>query len=168
MIRIGRQKVRVGNAQKANIWISLGRSCCLPCVPGKYQDKNSSVECKNCSVGRYTDTTHALACKRCDPGSSNFEPGSTFCEKCLPGYYGEECTICPEGFVRDSEDNTSSCSKCGAGKYQNQKGKALCYECPPGKKQNSPRTKECDECPSGQYQQTHARNHVIAQLAAKK
>eukprot|EP00946_MAST-07B_sp_MAST-7B-sp1_P004566 g4566.t1 len=146
-----------------------GQVLCLPCVPGKYQDKPSSVECKNCSVGRYTDTTRALACKRCDPGSSNFEPGSTFCEKCLPGYYGEECTICPAGFVRDSESkNTSSCSKCGPGKYQNQKGKALCYECPPGKMQNSPGQKECDECPSGQYQPNPRQKSCNSSISGKE
>ena len=124
---------------------------CIVCLAGKYYT-NASTRCEICGGGKYQDQNHGNTtntCKNCPVGRYLVDPAMDAkehdeqqdCLYCLPG---------PE-IIND----TTFCSGCQNGKYQDQRNSTLlpvtCKFCHAGTAFQST-TKNCLDCIRGRYQ----------------
>ena len=99
----------------------------------------SSTSCESCKVGEKADPG-SVKCTSCDAGEAG--PGANgVCEKCAAGQ-----------FRRSNDLTTDSCTLCGTGYYQTERGQASCFPCSPGKFSSSGGSTTCDKCPHGYLQ----------------
>ena len=111
---------------------------CSKCGPGKYQDEENKIECKNCIEGRYNNLV----------GANNLMQNCTRSKTCIPGqsvlFHGNlthdrTCRLCNQGKF-SNKNNTLVCSpwqKCYASKeyvYRNGSSQAdrVCKICSDG------------------------------------
>ena len=142
-----------------------GSASCLPCIPGRANNREGQLECDECGSHTYTDTPRSLFCVACAPGRKQITPGSAACINCGAGEFGGSggtCTDCPAGWFRNpnnpiltacqqctlgttSEPKASVCSGCDLGKFGSSKG--VCGGCPAGTYQDGKGSRSCKPCP---------------------
>jgi len=62
------------------------------------------------------------------------------------------CTDCAPGTFASNATPVMSCTPCGKGQYQPNRGASACVECSPGYFQNRSGLRECSTCPPGMFQ----------------
>jgi hypothetical protein len=142
-----------------------GKTYCLPCSLGKFQNQEGQDKCEICLTGSFNDATQATACKHCSVGfnTPNNRNGASLCVPCIPGKYGMKdddkatCRKCPAGWYRgdDDDDDTDAarCIQCPSGWDTNLKKQSTgCSSCAIGKYGSTPGT--CTYCPGNQYQES--------------
>ena len=122
---------------------------CLPCPSGYYQE---------------LDVAEEFQCKLCEKGRQHVD-ASTACEVCPGGQYQNSldtlnatCLACPDGkFLIDAveperHDDINKCLFCSAGKYFEDQS-TLCSDCVGGRYQNEDAwaNAACKSCGSGQF-----------------
>ena len=133
-----------------------GRSTnCSACDPGQYQVEAGQAACVQCPKGEYQNATGAIACKECDLNHFANETSQHFCRKCPIGKTSPEASAscqssapgklemslacrqdCQPGRFRENLDDTAdsestSCSTCPKGWYQDEPQKGFCLPCVP-------------------------------------
>ena len=138
---------------------------CTICLAGTYQDQNNAAPavCDDCPAGRYLiDTATSEAehdaqtdCLFCDKGKQ-FTSMTTSCTICDAGMYQDQqdtpltvCKSCPTGF---QSTNSTYCSECVNGQYQNEEKQISCKTCSKGKFATDLRSVKCHDCAAGLYQ----------------
>lgn len=136
---------------------------CVACPTGKTTKSSGSTSKNDCSVnesgtcksGEYLDGS---TCKACPSGytSNGGKISKTNCYKTVPaGQYlktvgGSSTTACPAGSYSGSKivyyGNTSSCTDCAKGYYQNKTGQSSCVKCPDGKTTSGTGSKNSSAC----------------------
>ena len=138
---------------------------CTICLAGTYQDQNNAAPavCDDCPAGRYLiDTATSEAehdaqtdCLFCDKGKQ-FTSMTTSCTICDAGMYQDQqdtpltvCKSCPTGF---QSTNSTYCSECVNGQYQNEETQISCKTCSKGTFATDLRSVNCQDCAAGLYQ----------------
>ena len=138
---------------------------CTICLAGTYQDQNNAAPavCGDCPAGRYLiDTATSEAehdaqtdCLFCDKGKQ-FTSMTTSCTICDAGMYQDQqdtpltvCKSCPTGF---QSTNSTYCSECVNGQYQNEEKQISCKTCLEGTFALDLRSVKCHDCAAGLYQ----------------
>ena len=119
---------------------------CLPCIPGTYTDELGTLECKHCPINFFSNISKQTSCKQCELGKTSYEKSSG-CQSCNGGEAGALCAKClPGEFRAGSDQDSSTCDLCDAGKYQPNKGQASCLPCVPGMYQSEQGQASCLQC----------------------
>lgn len=105
------------------------------CIPGKYKDVDS---CVDCPVGYYKGEPDnpesgdwlSDRCTQCQTGFFQDELGQVACKSCVAGRYQDSagqtnCKLCGINTVQPLENKTS-CVDCSEMKYQNEEGQTEC------------------------------------------
>ncbi len=153
---------------------------CLDCDPGKFNDESNSTSCLDCPQGKlavhpFTSCSQCQECLEsghypygcghqgigesaqgiCEPCPAGFflkYESDVFCPECAPGQYSEEgstsCLSCPAGKFQDSSGQPE-CKVCPAGSSQSLAGQAMCNPCVAGQSQPFSGQRQCDECRHG-------------------
>ena len=135
-----------------------GGSECSECVAGRYASP-SKDECLLCPAGKFGNASEQSsedACFECPLGKYSVTPGSTVCMDCAPGKKGDDnvqlrakesiaCVDCDAGRF-SSASGAQDCQPCEGGVSNN--GSSFCESCPAGKFQSD---KICEACPKGWY-----------------
>ena len=139
----------------------VGKSACLVCEKGQWQNQDGKSNCNHCATGKYNDQTQRTAesdCKDCGIGQYNDQTQQTNCQSCSPGSYSEilgssTCTSCPDTQygTKVGSSNSSDCvpcplySQCEGGKCKlGFDFNSECIACVPGEYYGS----NCRKCPS--------------------
>ncbi len=133
-----------------------GQDTCLACTAGTYASSEGESLCKACTQGTYQNQTKATTnCIECHAGDYQQDQGQTVCEKCQGGSYSADkgassCTVCSPGAYQDQSEQ-SDCKECTGGTYQGQRGQSSCRTCIVGTYSGAKAT-ICTECERGKYQ----------------
>ena len=139
---------------------------CLDCDPGKFNDESNSTSCLDCPQGKLAvhPFTSCSQCQEClEPGHYPYwcghqgigESAQGICEPCPAGFFLKYesdvlCTECAPG--QYSEEGSTSCLSCPAGKFQDSSGQPECKVCPAGSSQSLAGQVMCNPCVAGQSQ----------------
>ena len=153
----------VANALQASCQCAPGYTgenggICTACFMGKFKPAKGSQPCTLCPSETYsgaTAQTSITTCKQC-PQFSLAVMGSsarTDCH-CIQGYYTDDfgletsrCTMCAPGTYNDKL-NAEACSKCAAGKFSDKDAatnEETCTTCPSGYSHEG--QAQCESCP---------------------
>ena len=119
-----RRSCGFGQVQKTDTWWSGERDAYY---------WTSYLSCKDCSTGFYQD----------EEGVRTWDFGDE-----TGRLYG--CHGCPAGFFNTASKG-ASCSKCGAGQYQDAVGSNTCKDCPTGRFNGGNAHTICEACPVKSY-----------------
>jgi hypothetical protein len=124
-------------------WVGLGAEtgpqCAGPCDPGRYSPAGSKA-CFNCSPGYACGSASTQPNETlCSPGTYS-EGGAGVCTPCPPGLYAEAPGSttsacggpCPAGFACAAGTSNATGMPCPAGKYS-EEGSSMCKHCPAGR-----------------------------------
>lgn len=76
-----------------------------------------------------------------------------------------DCLECPAGFY--SNQASTTCTACAAGRASGQAGSAVCAECPPGKYSDATQQSECKLCAAGQFQPISGQTQCEGMVAGR-
>ena len=133
---------------------SLNESC-QKCLPGFNQSDVRNLSCAPCPLGKYQDKAEQEFCSLCYGGTYEDEVGQTACKICKIGTYGAEFNSLFTTFwisrIFNYSSGHTSCTKCSAGTYQNQRGETQCKFCQLGTSQRNFGAYNCPQCEKGFY-----------------
>lgn len=130
-----------------------GRASCLPCIPGRYNNKVNQSICVECPINYFAPEIQLTSCTNCLPGTfTNGRKASASCQPCPAGTAGSGCALCDPGMYRGNTDDAKICFKCRAGLHASDAGSPFCLDCDAGKYANKKGLIICVECQSGRYQ----------------
>ena len=131
-----------------------GAYACLPCVTGRYQNKQGQTTCIFCSPGR-SAANRIAKCQHCPAGRYTVTTASRNCHACPAGHFGTpgaahaECAgRCGPG--KFSAKGAAKCSKCSPGTFTVTHGVGNCTACPVGK-HGLADGEHCKSCEPGRY-----------------
>lgn len=116
------------------------------CAPGSYSAWEGEAQglspCTLCEIGTWQEKAGAHACEPCPDGTNTTQSGASSSDLCL--------AMCPPGSFSSSglAESPSSCTKCGAGAYQPQRGQTSCESCGDGKSTRATGAVFASECQS--------------------
>jgi hypothetical protein len=142
----------------------LGKTACLPCLPGKYGRANPTdrSDCNACEAGTASaDSGRKTPCEQSGAGTIVLGGGTTSV-KVPDGSYLTECSggvctgfeACPIGWSSGTQLETlRSCKACAAGQTSSAAA-TECRDCTKGRfgTTDSSGAGLCDSCPSGYFQ----------------
>ena len=150
---------------------SAGASSCTACPAGKAKSTHTvnyggTSSCDTCTSG-YWSPGGVASCNSCPSGYGNSAVGSDGANDCYmnvsAGYrvatsQSSQVTGCAAGTYKIAHTvyfgNTSTCTPCGAGKYNpntNSTSSSACLSCPAGTYQGSTGASSCGKCAAGTY-----------------
>jgi hypothetical protein len=95
-----------------------GKSGCVDCPVGTYQDMDGSFSCQTCAPNTFASSPGSTECVSCGDGYEVASSGSNFCNPCAPGSFrdsaaSDTCQECPAG--TSSGEAAGQCSVCEPG-----------------------------------------------------
>jgi len=125
---------------KDQTYSSIGAALCIQCEPGKVGNGTGQSSCLSCPAGKISvppsqgDTLDSLS----NPGNTSMNNTISGNNSSLePGLYDDPYQI----FLL-------SCRPCAPGNYSNE-GTTACMQCPAGKYSNISEASACNQCPEG-------------------
>ena len=132
---------------------AVGSSSCLPCIPGRYNNKLEQLDCAGCPVNYFASEIHSTSCTYCLPGTfTNDRNSSASCQPCPAGTAGAGCVPCLQGMYRGNTDNAKTCLKCKTGLHSSDSGSPFCLDCDAGKYAAVTGLIFCVQCAPGKYE----------------
>ena len=90
----------------SHILANRADAICQSCVPGRFKDTTSNLECENCAVDSFTVEHEQTSCVSCEDGKST------------AGLTGKSHCECDAGTQRGSFDLLAPCLDCEYGKFK--------------------------------------------------
>ena len=152
----------------------VGRKCVMICheqCQGGCDSPSDAKSCKSCKNMQYRHYTGRVICSAQCPAGMEPKPGSKTCTNCKVGNYKAKsgntlCDFCPSGKFQDqtgmssckecgegtfSNKDTTKCTKCDIGYFNDKKGQPKCKKCPVGSSSTKKGSVSCTNCPPGKY-----------------
>jgi hypothetical protein len=146
---------------------------CIACPTGTFLNTTgatSGAACQNCSAGMFTTKEGQPSCLPCEAGRFVNATGAQACIMCKSGMFSdqqgmESCKPCSDPSTETSDQGSTYCYKCVAGKFLNGMT-GTCESCSRGRISKFG-AQACDFCSRGYYQDQKGQASCVACTAGK-